>query len=156
VSEQLRGSAAAGIAAVWPEHKTAVPGLKTVEWANGMEEVQAKLRELIPADNAQREALAQALQISNDLLQARWLLIEQAQNALPMPFLFILLFWLSVLHMSFGLFAPRNATVIIVLLVCALSVSGAVFLILEMSHPLSGLIKVSSGPMLKALEHLGR
>jgi hypothetical protein len=61
-----------------------------------------------------------------------------------------------MLHMSFGLFAPRNATVILVLLLCALSVSGAVFLILEMNHPLSGLIKVSSAPMLKALEHLGQ
>ena len=68
----------------------------------------------------------------------------------------MLLFWLTALHMSFGLFAPRNAMVIIVLLICALSVSGAIFLILEMNHPLSGIIKVSSAPMLKALEHLGQ
>ena len=78
------------------------------------------------------------------------------QNALPVPFLVMLLFWLTMLHMSFGLFAPRNATVLVVLLLCALSVSGAVFLILEMNHPLSGFIKVSSAPMLKALEHLGQ
>jgi len=63
---------------------------------------------------------------------------------------------LTMLHLSFGLFAPRNATVLLVLLVCALSVSGAIFLILEMNHPLSGFIKVSGAPMLKALEHLGR
>jgi len=68
----------------------------------------------------------------------------------------VVLFWLTALHMSFGLFAPRNGTVMIVLLVCAISVSGAIFLILEMSHPLSGFIKVSSAPMLKALEHLGQ
>jgi hypothetical protein len=89
-------------------------------------------------------------------LQSRWLLIEQTQNALPVPFLVVLLFWLTMLHMSFGLFAPRNATVIIRLLICALSVSGAIFLILEMNHPLSGMIKVYSAPMLKALEHLGQ
>ena len=71
-----------------------------------------------------------------------------------MPFLVMLLFWLTMLHMSFGLFAPRNATVILVLLVCALSVSGAIFLILEMNHPMTGFIKVSSAPMIKALEHL--
>jgi hypothetical protein len=73
-----------------------------------------------------------------------------------MPFLVMLLFWLTMLHMSFGLFAPRNTTVIVVLFLCALSVSGAIFLILEMSHPLSGFIKVSSAPMLKALELLGQ
>ena len=68
----------------------------------------------------------------------------------------MLLFWLTALHISFGLFAPRNAMVVIVLLICALSVSGAIFLILEMNHPMSGLIKVSSAPMLKALQHLGQ
>jgi hypothetical protein len=35
-------------------------------------------------------------------------------------------------------------------------VSGAIFVILEMSHPLDGIIKVSSAPMRKALEHLGQ
>jgi hypothetical protein len=156
VREQLRRSTAAGIEMFWPEEKTAVPGMTAFERANGMEQTQAKLRELMPATDAQRQLLAQAQQISGELSQSRWLLIEQAQNALPMPFLVMLLFWLTMLHMSFGLFAPRNATVIVVLLVCALSVSGAVFLILEMNHPLSGFIKVSSAPMRKALEHLGQ
>jgi len=68
----------------------------------------------------------------------------------------VLLFWLTVLHVSFGMLAPRNATVVAVLLICALSVSGAIFMILEMSHPLDGMIKVSSAPMRKALEHLGQ
>ena len=56
-------------------------------------------------------------------------MIEQAQSALPMPFLVVLLFWLTMLHLSFGLFAARNATVITVLLISALSVSGAGFLL---------------------------
>ena len=156
VREQLRRSVAAGIQMIWPEERTGVSGMTVLERANGMEMVQAKLRELTPATDAQRQLFAQALQISNDLLQARWLVIEQTQNALPMPFLAMLLFWLTTLHMSFGLFAPRNATVIIVLLICALSVSGAIFLILEMNHPLAGFIRISSAPMLKALEHLGQ
>ena len=154
--EQLRRNVVDGIAAFWPEEKTAVSGMTTFERTKGMELVQAQLRELKPVDEAQRQLLAQAQQICGELLQFRWLLIEQMQNALPLPFLVMLVFWLTMLHLSFGLFAPRNATVIIVLLVCALSVSGAVFLILEMNHPLSGFIKVSSAPLLKALEHLGQ
>ena len=154
--EQLRHSVIAGIETIWPEVKTTVPGMITFERANAMEQLQMKLRELTPVGEAQRQLLAQAQQLSGELLQFRWLVIEQTQNALPMPFLVMLLFWLTMLHMSFGLFAPRNATVVVVLLLCALSVSGAVFLILEMNHPLSGFIKVSSAPMLKALEHLGQ
>jgi len=126
------------------------------ERANAMEMIQAKLRELTPATDAQRQLLSQAQQIGGDMLQARWLLIEQAQSALPLPFLVVLLFWLTMLHLSFGLFAARNATVISVLLISALSVSGAIFIILEMNHPLQGMIKVSSAPMRKALEHLGQ
>ena len=79
-----------------------------------------------------------------------------ASSILLPLFLVVLLFWLTMLHLSFGLFAPRNATVITVLLISALSVSGAIFIILEMNHPLQGTIKVSSAPMHKALEHLGQ
>src|SRR5207248_9963466 len=93
---------------------------------------------------------------SGDLRQTRWLLVEQTQSPIPIPFLVVLLFWLTVLHISFGMLAPRNATVVAVLLTCALSVSGAIFMILEMSHPLDGMIKVSSAPMRNALEHLGQ
>lgn len=89
-------------------------------------------------------------------LGAGMLLIEQMQNELPRPFLVVLIFWLTMLFASFGLFAPRNGTVIAVLLICACSVSAAIFLVLEMNQPLEGSIKVSSAPMLKALEHLGR
>jgi hypothetical protein len=154
--ELLRLNMAAGIQMFWPEDKTEAPGMTAFERANGMELMQAKLRELAPASDAQRQLLALAQQIGGELLQFRWLLIEQTQNALPTPFLVMVLFWLTMLHISFGLFAPRNAMVIVVLFICALSVSGAIFLILEMNHPLSGMIKVSSAPMLKALEHLGQ
>jgi hypothetical protein len=152
----LRSSMIAGIQTFWPEDKTDAPGMTAFERANGLEMVQAKLRELTPATDAQRQLLAQAQQISGELVQFRWLLIEQTQNTLPKPFLVMVLFWLTMLHMSFGLFAPRNAMVIVVLFLCAVSVSGAIFLVMEMNHPLSGMIKVSSAPMLKALEHLGQ
>ena len=73
-----------------------------------------------------------------------------------MTFIVVLLFWLTILHISFGLLAPCNATVITVLLISALSVSGAILIILEMNNPLGGMIKVSRAPLRKALEHLGR
>lgn len=156
IREELRQTVAAGIKMIWPEEKTSVSVLTAYERANGLEMLQSKLHELTPTNDLQRLAFQQAQQLCTELQQARWLTIEQTQSVLPMPFLVMLLFWLTALHMSFGLFAPRNATVIIVLLVCAVSVSGAIFLILEMGHPLTGFIKVSSAPMLKALEHLGR
>ena len=154
--EQLRRGVITLIDTFWPEEKTETSGFATFERTNKIETLQAKLRELTPATEAQRQVLSQAQQISSDLVQSRWLVIEQAQSALPVPFLVVLLFWLSMLHLSFGLFAARNATVITVLLISALSVSGAIFIILEMNHPLQGMIKVSSAPLRKAVEHLGQ
>jgi hypothetical protein len=155
VREMLRNNVAAGIKMIWPEEHQAAQ-LATFEKASGMEQLQIKLHELTPATDLQRQMLQQTQQACSELRQSRWLVIEQTQNALPTVFLVMLLFWLTALHMSFGLFAPRNAMVIVVLFICAMSVSGAIFLILEMNHPLSGFIKVSSAPMLKALEHLGQ
>src|SRR5882762_2567803 len=154
--EQLRNTVVAGIEIFWPGEKTEGSGWAGFERTNSMEVLQAKLRQLTPATDTQRQLLSQAEQLSSQMLEARWLSIAQAQRTLPMTFLVVLLFWLTMLHISFGLLAPRNATVITVLLISALSVSGAIFIILDMTHPLQGMIKVSSTPMRNALEHLGK
>jgi len=73
-----------------------------------------------------------------------------------MPFLVVLVFWLALIFASFGLFAPRNSTVIGVLLACALSVAGAIFLILELDRPFQGLLQISSAPLTNTLVHLGK
>jgi hypothetical protein len=155
VREQLKRSLAAGIEKVWPTEKTGVPALTAFERANGLELVQNKLREVTPQNDAQRRDLAQAQQMVSDLNQTRWLLIEQAQSPLPLPLLLILVFWLVLLFVSFGLFAPRNATAFTVLLVGACAISAAIFLVLELNHPLDGVIKVTNAPMRNALHHLG-
>jgi hypothetical protein len=65
-------------------------------------------------------------------------------------------FWLAIIFASFGLFAPHNGSVITALLVCALSVAGSIYLIVEMDQPYSGLIKISSAPLHTVLDQLGR
>ena len=156
--EQLKRVIAASIEMVWPTEKTGVSALTSVERANGieLELIQDKLRELTPQNDAQRQALAQAQQIANDLSQIRWLSVEEAKNQLPVPLLLILVFWLVLLFVSFGLFAPRNSMALTVLFVGACAISAAIFLVLELNRPLDGLIRVSSAPMRYAMQHLGQ
>jgi hypothetical protein len=90
-----------------------------------------------------------------EVLQTRWLIFGGAGNSIQTPFLLVMVFWLAALFLSFGLLAPRNATVVAVLLVAALSVSSSLFLILEMNHPLQGMLKVPSAPLRFTLSHLG-
>ncbi len=147
----LYRAAVTGINHIWPED-TRVP--HTLPAA--VDDVRDKLLELSPRDDAQRWLQSNALQIINDVAQARWLLLEQrGQTSIPVPFLAILVFWLTVIFVSFSLFSPPNATVITVLLLCALSVSGAIFLILELDRPAQGLIKLSDAPLRSILLQLG-
>ena len=81
---------------------------------------------------------------------------EQATTAVSTPLLVVLVLWLTVIFISFGLFAPFNATAVSSLFVAALSVSGAIFLILEMYTPYEGLIQISNAPLRAALAHLGQ
>ena len=75
-------------------------------------------------------------------------------HSIPVPFLVLLIFWLSLVFASFGLFAPPNPTVIVVLFLCALAVSGGIYLIEELDKPLSGFIRVPSDSMRNALIEL--
>ncbi len=144
----------------WPEESGTSTShsakLEAPETAPAAEGLLAGIRGLSPQSDAQREARSQATQVGRDLLATRWLIMAQTSSPLPTPFLVVLVFWLSVLFGSFGLFAPRNATVVAAFLLSVAAVSGSLFLILEMSRPFEGLIKVSSAPMRYALSQLGK
>jgi hypothetical protein len=130
--------------------------LDTPEAVTRVEAIQVKLRELAPQNDSQRALQSRALELVGELAAARWHLLVQKDSSIPTPFLVVLVFWVSVLFASFGLFSPRNALVIGILLVCALSVAGAIFLILELNNPFGGLMRVSSVPFQQALAHLGQ
>jgi hypothetical protein len=127
-----------------------------IESSGNSEALYDKIQNLSPKDDVQRSIQAQASSTLLALGQTRWLMAEQRVNSVSSPLLIVLLFWLTIIFTSFGLFAPRNATVVVSLLVSALSVSGAVFLILEMYSPYAGLIHVSSAPLRAALTHLSK
>lgn len=156
VREELRTEVATRIQSIWPDAKIVVPASVTLTKGKGMRVLQDKLSELTPANDNQRALLAQAQQITGDLVMARWLVIEQSRTFLPSVFYGILVFWITMLFIGIGLFAPANKTVLIALFLCNFSLSAAVFLIEEMSHPLDGMVKVSSAPMQEALEYLNQ
>ncbi len=157
--ELLRRSLTDAIEQVWPEEGgggAEVLESKLRRQPARIEAVQDRLGQLTPKNDAQRWLLNRALQVSGDIAEGRWLLIEQmGQSSFPRPFLGILIFWLLIIFATFGLFSPRNTTVIIIFLICALSVGGSLYLIMELDTPYGGLIKVSSVPMRHALALLG-
>jgi hypothetical protein len=119
-------------------------------------DLAGNLRRLAPREDFQRLVYAQALQIASGLAQTQALLWTHVGGSIPVPFLVVLVFWLAMLFMSFGLYAPSNAVVVGVLMVGALSVACAIYLILQLDRPFEGLIQVSSAPLREALTTLGK
>src|SRR5262249_22182334 len=115
-----------------------------------------KIQELKPKNDAQKTLQAQAFKIASDIGQARWLLFAQKGSSIPTPFLVVMVCWLTLILASFSLFASPNGMVFATLLICALAVSSALFLILELDRPFDGLIEISSAPVRNALAQLGR
>jgi hypothetical protein len=157
IRDQIQQAIAYKLAVTWPGDSSGAARVDTSEQTPAVEGIEDEIRALSPQNDAQRALQARALQITGVVLQTRWLVFgQQAGNAIQTPLLVVLVFWLAALFASFGLFAPRNGTVIGVLCVSAMSVSGAILLILEMNQPFQGLVRVSSAPLRYALAHLGK
>jgi hypothetical protein len=155
IRERLREGIATSIERLWPTGRGLKPSLAAVE-QTGMDDVQDMIVQLAPRDEALRAIRSHSLETCSELVHSRWLLIEQAQTTLPTVFLGMLIFWLTVLFASLGLLAPRNVTTWCCLFVCAVSMAGAIYLILEMNHPLEGAVQISPAPLRKALTVIGK
>ena len=145
---------AVAIERIWPSDGARPAGFNPT--ASPFEMLYDKIDKLSPQNDTQRSLKASALKMATDLGRARFLLFQQMGSSIPVPFLVVMVFWLAIIFASFGLFAPRNATVIFVFLVCAMSVSGAIFLILELDRSFEGMMQVSGEPLRQALAHLGQ
>jgi hypothetical protein len=154
VRDTLRGTVVRLLEDTWPaeHHSSSQFGASSA----GGEALYDKIQALSPQTDLQRSLQAQALNMTVNLGQTRWLMFEQGVGSVPRPMVAAMVFWLTFIFISWGLFAPRNLTAIAALFTAALSVSGAIFLILEMYSPYNGLIQVSSAPLRAALAHLGQ
>jgi hypothetical protein len=153
IRQQVRQEAEALLQRIW---SNAEGTSARIEPTNNSEGVYEAIQRLTPKNDGQRTLQTAAIKTAIDVAQARWLLFTQRSSAIPVPFLVVMVFWLAMIFASFSLFARPNATVVVTLLVCALSVSGAIFLILELDRPFDGVMQISSFPVHRALDQLGR
>jgi hypothetical protein len=150
----LRRALVHGIDRIWPRETSQASDLDPM-YARG-DDLYPLLDKLAPENDSQRTIKSMAMNTTADLGLMRWELYGQMGSSVSMPFLLIVIFWLTAIFVSYGMFSPRNGTVKFTLVLCALSVSGAMFLILELDRPFDGLLRISSAPMRAAVEHLGK
>jgi len=149
----LRDATAAMVDGIWRGATLKPANAPFIPTAIGLSADRA-IRTLSPTTEAERVYQSQAIQAINAVLQARLILYEQSSGRMPTPFLVVLVFWLFILFVSFSLFSPLSPTAMAALVVIALSASGAIFLILEMYQPFSGIMQIDSEPLRQALAPL--
>jgi len=150
---ELRELVIVGLDRIWPEEASRQVDLRPKE---STKDFYNHLQELTPMNPSQAAAKAEAVSMASNLRQTRWrMFIEAEQTSMSIPLLAVLVAWLVAIFVGFGLFAPPNPTVIVTLAICALSVSAAIFLIMEMYTPFSGVMRISSAPVREALSQIG-
>jgi hypothetical protein len=152
--DSLRQAVPPMVNRIWKE--ASIPQLQAAPFkatAEG-EAAYQRVQDLEPSNDSQRGIRERITQIATDLAQARILLFSHLGSSIPFPFLAVLMFWMIILLAGFSLMAPGNATTLAALLICALSVCGAIFLILELDQPFSGLMAIHSEPLRHALAPL--
>jgi len=158
IRQALQRLLGARIQTIWPEHAVKLIDLDPLRSGSATmsEGLADAIRGLKPRDDHQRGLQSRALDITEALLQMRWLVLADAEASVPLPFLLILFFWLTATFTCFGLLAPRHGTVIAVLFICALSIASALFLVLEMGAPFDGVLRVSGEPLRNAYTRINQ
>lgn len=157
IREGLKHAIGERIDMIWPNDSSRPVDIDptTAGMATRVEALVDAIRSLEPQDDRQRALQLRAVDLAEGMLQARWLGMIDTEANVPLPFLMVLLSWITVIFAVFGMFAP-NRTAIAVLFVCALSIGGAVFLVLEMDAPFDGFLRVSPDPLRLAYTHINR
>lgn len=151
---ELRDLVIIGLDRVWPGEASQQVDLRPKEDSQSF---YGQLQALVPKNDSQGASKTEAISMASILRLTRWrIFIEAEQTSMSIPLLVVLVAWLIAIFVGFGLFAPPNSTVIVTLVICALAVSAAIFIIMEMYTPFSGVMKISSAPIREALNQIGR
>lgn len=134
-----------------PSSATDEVGIDTL---HRLEALNEEVLNLAPVTDREQYIRKRALSLIENMVDARWTLAEKTNMVMPAPFFVMLVAWLSLLFASFGLFAPKNATVIAFLLLGASAIAGCVFIILELGSPSQGLIRPSAEPLYRVIREL--
>jgi len=163
---KLRTYVAAVIVSTWPSEPApadvAVPYTnmrRTGEepiLTNLIDEIGIETRSLEPTDRLRQSMAAACMGQYDEMIKSRWAVIESVHGSISTPFYWLLVAWLVILFASFGLRAPPNALNVIVIGLCAISISTAVFVIVDLDHPYGSLFGISSEAMRNTLVDMMR
>jgi len=166
--QQLARYTAAAVAATWKDeapppgaYYPRLPRIKDERYNQNspvlgqmLEQVNGMIRNIpVNGATAQRE-LDSSLRLMNVVLSERWRSVEASEGSISSPFFVVLVFWLVVIFLCFGLSAPFNHLSFTVTALSALALASALFVIIDLYTPYTGIFTVSSVPLRQALAEM--
>jgi hypothetical protein len=167
IRQQLQSYVAAVIASTWPDEKApagvSYPDTSRMPLTGEsqtlgaiLHDVGRAVRALQPADTLHQRILDACMEQYSDLTKSRWTVIEGARPSISTPFYWVLVIWLVILFACLGLTSPPDALTVIVIALSAVSITAAVFVILDMDLPYGGIFGIPSTSMRDALADMMR
>ena len=149
---QLRHTLEDSIDRIWPNKDSQLSELKPKDFSRN---INAQVDVLVPKNATEASAKAQIVTTVQGLKKTYWLMfLNSEQTSVSIPLLMVVTFWLVTIFISFGIFAPPNSTVMLTLLICALAVSAAIFIIMDLYSPFSGVMRISPVALRDALSQM--
>lgn len=123
----------------------------------GSERLMAAIAKLDPKTDAQKAAIATANSYLSQMEQSRILMsLQVASPPVSWALVAVLMFWTIALFFGIGLFAEANAVVYCALGLGAVSIAFAIFLIIELGMPYTGLFKVPPAALEQTIQFMGK
>ncbi len=132
---------------VWGDSSgaNAAPDFSVAAPLEHLREMDEYVASLDPKTPAQRAFAAAAAGDTSAIEQTRLLISMQLASAISWPLVIIVVSWALILFCGFGLLSRINGTTLAALALGAFAVGSALFLILELTQPFSGVFRVPSG-----------
>ncbi len=154
--EKLKASVQEAYETFWGDKEPDAKLLSVASPLAAGQATKALLATLKPQTDAQKQAVASANALAGQIEQGRVLMdLQIASHPVSSALLIVLAIWSIVLFFGMGLFVQSNALVLSALTFGSLCVAFAIFLILELGLPYTGLFRVSGVALHEALVNLG-
>jgi hypothetical protein len=117
-------------------------------------QADAAIHKLDPPDRFRQRLTDSLSNQIDEALRARRQLLETSHDTIAWPLMLAMCAWLAVVFGVFGLLSPRNAVVYLSIVICAICVTSAVFLIDDFDSPIDGLLQAPSDSMRATLARM--
>jgi len=154
IREGLKGAINGAYQSIWGAGANSeAPGIET--YLPGFKRLNVSIASLTPKSPMQTSSLPTISVNAGIIEQTRLLMSLQLASPVSWPLLEIVVSWAMLLFCGFGILSRLNATSVAAVLVGAFAVASAIFLILELNEPFSGLFRIPSASVEQTLKAIG-